>query len=312
MVRKHSSRLYRYTRPIMAGLATLGAVITAYLTVAKLTDTPTVCPTSGCDIVMASPYASVFGIPLSLLGFFAYVAMIGLAIAPQLINRKHKTLRANLDQWTQLLLLVGATSMLVFSGYLMYLIFFEIQAVCIYCVSSAFIATMLFGFSLFGQTWRDRGQPLFIGITVAILVLVGALGVHANADVPQDKAGLETKADVPGEPGPPVTTQSGAAEIALADHLSQIGAKMYGAFWCPHCHDQKQLFGQEAFSRINYIECDPRGQNPQPQMCSDAGVPGYPAWEINGQLVAGTHSLEQLADLSGYEGSRNFSIRLNR
>ena len=81
---------------------------------------------------------------------------------------------------------------------------------------------------------------------------------------------------------------------------------MYGAFWCPHCHDQKQLFGKEAFSQINYIECDPKGKNPQPDVCQAEGVKGYPTWKINGQSVSGTQSLEELAQMSGYQGARNF------
>ena len=40
-----------------------------------------------------------------------------------------------------------------------------------------------------------------------------------------------------------ITTSSGESEIALTQHLKQVGAKMYGAFWCPHCQEQKQLFG---------------------------------------------------------------------
>lgn len=95
-------------------------------------------------------------------------------------------------------------------------------------------------------------------------------------------------------------------EESLAAHLRQIGAKMYGAYWCPYCMRQQDLFGS-AFSTIDYVECDARGENPQPQLCLDAGIQGYPTWEINGELHPGLHSLEELADLSGYTGSTDFS-----
>lgn len=85
---------------------------------------------------------------------------------------------------------------------------------------------------------------------------------------------------------------------------------MHGAFWCPHCHDQKQLFGREEFSQINYIECDPKGKNPQPDLCKAANVQSYPTWEINDKFFSGTQFLEKLADLSGYQGSRNFQNSL--
>jgi glutaredoxin len=103
-----------------------------------------------------------------------------------------------------------------------------------------------------------------------------------------------------------VSNTSGAAEMALAEHLKQRGAKMYGAFWCPYCTRQKELFGREAFSKITYIECDARGQNAQPDLCRRANVRGFPTWEISGQQYGGMQSLTQLADISGYKGSRNF------
>jgi glutaredoxin len=89
-------------------------------------------------------------------------------------------------------------------------------------------------------------------------------------------------------------------EERLAEHLTAQEATMYGAFWCPHCADQKELFG-EAVDDIQYVECDPEGENAQPQLCRDKNIAGYPTWEIGGELYPGTHSLEELAKLSGFE-----------
>jgi hypothetical protein len=95
-------------------------------------------------------------------------------------------------------------------------------------------------------------------------------------------------------------------EQALAEHLTQMGARMYGAYWCPYCMRQQELFGS-AFDQIDYVECDARGENPQPQLCIDAGIQGFPTWEVNGELYPGLRSLEELATLSGYTGSTDFS-----
>lgn len=38
-----------------------------------------------------------------------------------------------------------------------------------------------------------------------------------------------------------ITTKSSPLALALAKHLQLIGAKMYGAFWCSHCLEQKQV-----------------------------------------------------------------------
>jgi len=106
-----------------------------------------------------------------------------------------------------------------------------------------------------------------------------------------------------------VTNSSGSAEIALAKHLKRTRAKMYGAFWCPVCVRQMETFGRPDFAQINYIECDPRGQNPRRELCTRAGVTAYPTWEINGRMYRGGFSLNNLADISGYRGSRNFKTR---
>ncbi len=106
--------------------------------------------------------------------------------------------------------------------------------------------------------------------------------------------------------GPPLTTESGPDQIALATHLQRIKAKMYGAYWCPHCHTQQELFGKQAFTAVTYIECDPRGKDAQPDLCKAANIKAYPSWEIRGKYYTGTQSLEKLAILSGYKGSRNF------
>ncbi len=95
-----------------------------------------------------------------------------------------------------------------------------------------------------------------------------------------------------------------SSEVALANHLKQSGAKMYGTFWCPYCNKQKELFGKQAFSQINYIECDPNGQNPRLDLCQKANVNSFPTWEINNQLYPGMQSLQDLAQISGYQGDR--------
>jgi glutaredoxin len=89
-------------------------------------------------------------------------------------------------------------------------------------------------------------------------------------------------------------------EANLANHLRQSGAYMYGAYWCPHCAAQKDLFGVAA-NQIPYIECDPQGENSQAALCQAKGIQGYPTWEINGERYVGVQPLGKLAELSGFE-----------
>jgi hypothetical protein len=56
-------------------------------------------------------------------------------------------------------------------------------------------------------------------------------------------------------------------EFALC--IKDSGTTFYGAFWCPHCQEQKRLFGKSA-SKLPYTECstvDGRGQLP---ICKEA------------------------------------------
>jgi uncharacterized membrane protein len=291
----------------MGAIAAIGVVETAYLTIAKFTTGSVICPTSGCDKVLNSPYATVFGtVPLSLLGCLAYLSIAILALAPKAVNpNTNKGLHSQLENKTWQALFIITAAMVIFSSYLMYLMAFEIKELCIYCISSALFSLSLFVLVLVGREWEDIGQLVFTGILVAMVSSIGALGLYNSVRSPA------ASVSSPGILAPPVTTTSGPAQLALARHLREIGAKEYGAYWCPHCQDQKMLFGKEAAALIDYIECDPRGQNSRAQLCqaAAANVKGFPTWEIKGQFYSGTQSLEKLADLSGYTGPRNFQNR---
>lgn len=81
----------------------------------------------------------------------------------------------------------------------------------------------------------------------------------------------------------------------FAQCLKDSGAKFYGTFWCPHCKNQKAMFGRSA-NLLPYIECStPDGQG-QLQVCKDAQIKGYPTWEFaNGERLTGEVALEDLA-----------------
>lgn len=302
--------IHRWSRPFIGAIALLGALNTGYITAAKLFGGDAACPTSGCEQVLSSQYAYVGKIPLSLFGLLAYLTVAVLALAPLAISpERDKKLRTQLESSTWLLLFISTTAMLIFSGYLMYIMaskfiaVYGANGVCYYCIASAIFAACLFALTLLGRTWEDVGQLIVTGVMVTMVTLVGTLAVYASA--PGDDGQTVT---TPGEVGLPITTSSGQAELELARHLKSIGAKMYGAYWCPHCHDQKQLFGRQAAQIFPYIECDPGGQNSQTSVCeaNKDHVTGYPTWEINGQWYNGTQTLDQLAEASGYQGARNF------
>ena len=85
---------------------------------------------------------------------------------------------------------------------------------------------------------------------------------------------------------------------SFATCIADSGATFFGAFWCPHCQNQKAMFGSSA-KYLPYKECstpDGRGQLP---VCTDAGVTTYPTWEFaDGTRESGEVSLERLSELS--------------
>ena len=87
---------------------------------------------------------------------------------------------------------------------------------------------------------------------------------------------------------------------AFAQCVSSKGAKMYGAYWCPHCAEQKELFGS-AFDFVNYVECGVKGDaKAQSPACQSAGVKHYPTWEFADRTrIEGKETLESLSDRTG-------------
>ena len=85
----------------------------------------------------------------------------------------------------------------------------------------------------------------------------------------------------------------------FAKCLSEKGAIMYGAYWCPHCQNQEEIFGN-SWKFVSYVECSLPNRAGQTELCRKAGVDGYPTWEFSGGGRAeGELSLQQLSEKSG-------------
>ncbi len=94
---------------------------------------------------------------------------------------------------------------------------------------------------------------------------------------------------------------TGGKYAEIAKCLTSKGVKFYGAYWCPHCADQKKIFGSD-MQFINYVECDASGKNGKPEECKAAGVERFPTWFFPGQPnVVGVNQPEELAKLANCE-----------
>ena len=82
----------------------------------------------------------------------------------------------------------------------------------------------------------------------------------------------------------------------FATCLKDRGAVFYGAFWCPHCRTQKELFGSSQ-RLLPYVECSTADGRSQLQVCKDKDIAGYPLWEFaDSSRLSGEVPLETLAE----------------
>jgi uncharacterized membrane protein len=185
-------------------LAVAGVLVSGYLGWLKLRGgNALMCEAGGgCDIVQASRYATILGVPTALWGTLFYVAvgvLAGLGLTAQ--------------RWlgTFLLAVAGAA----FSLYLTGISLFAIGAACPYCLASAAIAAALVGV----LAWR---RPASTGRRAPLrwsrVVPLG--GVAAVAAV---VVGAAIFAAYPGG--------AAAYQTGLAQHLARVNAIMYGAYW---------------------------------------------------------------------------------
>ncbi len=86
---------------------------------------------------------------------------------------------------------------------------------------------------------------------------------------------------------------------AFAKCLATKQAKMYGLYWCPHCIEQKEMFG-DAFHYVPYQECAIKGSSEEAPVCKIAGVKLFPAWQFGDEPPKeGVLSLGALSDKTG-------------
>lgn len=282
----------------VAGLGGLGFLETSYLTYIKLTDSDAFCSVGGgggCGGVLNSDYSVVFGVPLPLIGMLAYgtVATLGL----QLGAKKLPFGIGGTDARSALL--VMTTSMAVASAYFLYILATKFSGEsCLYCLTSALLSFCLFFITLKDFGLKEVQKDVVLQLCAAVLVVI-TLNSSYNASQPVSTSFAEV--DLPFVKTE-LTTKSSPLAVSLARHLRAIGAKMYGAFWCSHCLEQKEMFGREASDILDYVECFPNGYRKGTKIdkaCTDVKIEGFPTWVINGEVLNGELDFSELAKASG-------------
>lgn len=127
----------RYIPYILITLGLLGLWDASYLTIEHYRDVIPPCSIhdifADCGRVLRSEYSVVFGVPLALFGVLQYSLVTAFSFS---ILLKHRVGRH--------LLLIQTTGGFLFSLYFVYLQLGVIHSICLYCMASAFISSVLF------------------------------------------------------------------------------------------------------------------------------------------------------------------------
>jgi uncharacterized membrane protein len=259
-------------------LSLTGVVESSYLTWSKYAsaDVSTLClQGKSCSDVLQSPYSSIPGInlPLTLVAFLSYSVVLLLS---QASSRSESSSEGLLTA-----LLFITTAMATFSGYLMLLLTFVLHDACSYCYLSAFLSISLAAIVYSSSSYTKRtavSRSAAISTTLASALLFlstssltqPSIAAASTAPIAQltESNIRKFEKNVPAT----ITTVSTEQSLNLAKRLKALDAKMYGAYWCSHCFNQKQNLGKEAFEMVDYVECDKNGFDNQYPLCKEKKV----------------------------------------
>lgn len=261
-------------RTAIAVSALAGAAIMAYLAKLHFTPNPDAFCNIGeglsCDLVNSSAYATLFGIPLSVLGFFYFFGIFAL------VSFKY-------HRRTQRLIALVSVAFLGPSLYLTGIELFVLKNICVFCELSKLLIIGIIISSV--MAWRPKKKEYR---SLAAAAVLGVLLAGATWLI-QSRSGRV----------PPGTYD------AFATCVAEKRLRMYGSVTCAYCARQRELFG-DSFRFVEEIECDPRNPNHEAERCIAKNVSKTPTWILedeNGADVyrfpSGVVPLEELSRVSG-------------
>jgi uncharacterized membrane protein len=121
--------------------AVAGILISIYMLIFKMFAIEAMClGNGGCSTVNTSPYSEIYGVPVAVIGFIGYLAILITLI----MENYFSFFKENGPLLEFGMGLLGV----VYSAYLTYLELYVIHAICPFCVSSAIAITLCFVFAL--------------------------------------------------------------------------------------------------------------------------------------------------------------------
>ena len=156
-VRLYSEGPARILAALLGVLSLAGIGVAGYLTYVHWFDKPIACAGFGtCAEVAQSDYAWIGGVPVAFLGLLGYVALTAVSAFWLRVGNRF-------DVWPLLAIWGMSVAGVAFSGYLTYVELFVIDAVCVWCVASAAIMTVMFLLATAGLLTLGRDSELLSG-----------------------------------------------------------------------------------------------------------------------------------------------------
>jgi uncharacterized membrane protein len=133
----------RAARLAIAALSVAGIAVAGYLSWARAAGETVACPVAGggCETVQQSSYSELAGIPVAYLGVATYVVLLILALW-------------DVDE-ARMALAAVAIAGTAFALYLLLVMAFVIDAICVWCLASDVVIATIAGLSV----WRLRPGP---------------------------------------------------------------------------------------------------------------------------------------------------------
>ena len=305
----------RDSRFAIGSIAAAGTLETAYLTWSKVSETPVasaLCSESSkCGDVLSGPFSNLplIELPLSSIGMLGYGIIATLAFLPVVsnsVNSDNSNDNDNSD-WNGTMILALSTGMATFSGYLLWLLTTILKTNCTYCFLSAALSFSMATIAANDKLVRDKTKAFVVSSSsLAISLLSSGFIFYSTSLLNPDAAqastapvyqAIEAEIKKANNQPPPLNKKSTPRAIAVAERIQKADGKMFGAYWCSHCFNQKNELGIEASKYFQYLECDKEGKNSQYPVCKAKKIPGYPTWELYGEYFPGEKSLGELEEL---------------
>lgn len=283
-------------------VAAAGTLECAYLSVLswKNAIAGVACSAGGsCASVLSSEYAKLLGLPLPVYGAVGYAAIAVMAW-------KWASEIQEESMWREFTF----NASWMFAGgslWLMILLHGIMKQDCDWCHVSALLSFTVAGLVTASIPATIRMKCARRAATFAAASALGLGVMQLGPGLLKEKTQAQAF-DLPYSEAVVHEESSERAQI-LASRLRDAGAKMYGAFWCGHCYEQKESFGKQAVEVLPYVECYPDGfrrgfgnaenesgkkDTPPAKACVDAQIDGFPTWVVGSERLEGEQTFDQL------------------